>query len=477
MGECVTGGPFGHGCSHRWVGSPDCGARSRMRLAFVAGPVAFSGGPGRSDAAVRAPMTTTTDGDAHPQVFKQEEQAAFSLGEAFLNRLMSRGQAPGTMTWMAQPMIWRSLFECPPGDRQLRCQRLWLSLLPQVGHILFRFDSPAPIGLVAHRSHFGCILLPVVVKKSEHFVVVDIPQDAWKHYTYFTMADPSQYRTAPMTCIRRSKASLLTGKAKSFFPRVVLRLPRGNPETLLEAAARSGFEGLTIEYMWKLITLLKIERGSPKPTRELEICKLLLTHVFPAENEAFYRECLAHRRRRAVGEHVFNTKLEECRGCAPPSCLGVMVPGDFWRPGPSAGGVPVRRGPSAGGPPRLPGAWPRRQEIGPSGASSMTRRFDGDAHAQRRVSSRPSRPSSARTAMRRSLRKQRRRASRLRRQNRKPSRPSGQEAWLQAGMTTALCTTSTSASRAGTALWPTLVLTSRRSPAASLPSTTTMPGR
>ena len=248
-----------------------------------------------------------------PETFNAERGGPFSLGESFLQRLMESGPALGPSDYMAQTLIWNNFMHPPVEGRLYSCQRLWLSLLVEVAHVLFVPGRPEPLGLVAMRSRYGCVVLPVTVHKVGAFLWVELEDEAWSKWQHVRIFEPNQVQTLPMDAVPRSFAVRASGLPKSRFRNVVFRLPFRKPEPLLKDAGMEGFYSLSTPYMWKLIDTLGAAWEPPKPARELQVCMILLKHVFPAvpDGDAFFKDCLAMRRKRVGAEHPFNSKLDE----------------------------------------------------------------------------------------------------------------------------------------------------------------------
>ena len=153
------------------------------------------------------------------------------MGESFLQRLMESGPALGPSDYMAQTLIWNNFMHPPVEGRLYSCQRLWLSLLVEIAHVLFVPGRPEPLGLVAMRSRYGCVVMPVTVHK-----VRGVSMGGARGRCLVQVAARSHFRTEPSANIAHGRRAEVVCRS-CFWVAEVSISQRGLPTPLPKARA------------------------------------------------------------------------------------------------------------------------------------------------------------------------------------------------------------------------------------------------
>ena len=254
----------------------------------------------------------TSQGYSHPEVppglqapkslprkvFSPPQMEAFSLGKDALLELQSED------TWVSLSpqghsligLASKALVMCVGQPQKLKT--CFLSLLAQPGTVIWHADQPDRAMWVLKATAWGVLGWPIeacklkgALRKTMHFLTLSIDDKA--AVRTLVINSLTNWRVGIVSV--RSPLNLSQRKVND--PKlkgIVLEFEENIP-TLLEHAASRGFTGVTLVYLQKLFTSLKVAYTGAKPTTVKGVSLALMRHIFPNGSDDDFAKMLARR--------------------------------------------------------------------------------------------------------------------------------------------------------------------------------------
>ncbi|CAE7197498.1 unnamed protein product [Symbiodinium sp. CCMP2592] len=234
-----------------------------------------------------------------PKVFSPPQMEAFSLGKDALLELQCED------TWVSLSpqghsligLASKALVLCVGQPQKLKT--CFLSLLAQPGTVIWHADQPERVIWVLKATAWGVLGWPIQTCKFKG------PSRKMLHFVTLSIEDKAAVQTVLIHSLNnwrvgvvsvRSPLNLSQRKVKDQkLKGIVLEFPETMPATLLEHAASCGFRGVTLVYLQKLFTSLKVAYTGAKPTTVKGVSLALMKHIFPAGSDDDFAKMLARR--------------------------------------------------------------------------------------------------------------------------------------------------------------------------------------
>lgn len=222
---------------------------------------------------------------ASTAAFEPPEPCDFSLGEEVLQTFMDERSGMSAAAHMNVHMVWSTL--CAVSTDFSLLSKAWLSLLCRRGHIL-RNTRTAEVGLVLHATEYGVLLSKCKIRRiaqpvESHWVDAVGPTSeggAWVWHR--VVLDVSEWKSLPTRMIAPSEVSSLgLGAGSDGFVMFVRCERLGKTPSLLEAAARDSFRGMSVPYLLKMIEEFRIPYDGPKPKLEAAVLRIVVKWALP----------------------------------------------------------------------------------------------------------------------------------------------------------------------------------------------------
>jgi len=230
---------------------------------------------------LEARTLSSLDGDV-AALFDRPSEDKFSLGKEVLTHIMEKQLPQSSKSYLEIPLHWHLLqrFQDNIEDRELA----WFSLLAIRGYCAYN-KTTSERGIVVYNCVSGLLLLKPLLLKSGDTFYLKFPENAEgkivPSISYTVVTNPCEWTLRPVTpVLPRSKHGHL------FKERVtVLALLPAEKVEMLGANALTGFRGLTVPYMKKMVTHFQIKYEGAKPQREKELATLLVSWALPFKSE------------------------------------------------------------------------------------------------------------------------------------------------------------------------------------------------
>lgn len=175
----------------------------------------------------------------------------------------------------------------------------WLSLLQQPGTLTKK--RGAKRGLVVLKSSaWGFLGWQVFLKTVDGKIVLELGPPDKTLVKYNVVADPAEWQSLVVQCLPPSHGAWSVAKSSLGMEVACL----GKPQPLLTAAAESGFKGMTVVYLRKLLKHLQVEQAGRKPATEVQLVEALTRHVLPSSSEGDLDTYLQRRDAAEEGEEL-----------------------------------------------------------------------------------------------------------------------------------------------------------------------------
>ena len=197
---------------------------------------------------------------------------------------MQANPALGVQAFFNSTAATAALLSVGPCEERLRC--LFLSLLVQPGTLLFkRGADKSDIGYVLSVSEFAALVWRVSphIADGKRFITFETPPNkpVWEYWAITSLAD----WVCQATDVMLPSVGALDGGDTS--GSIGVGVPSDAQHSILRYSAEHGFKGMTITFLKRLVVSLDIvpNEGETNPTREFELVKMLIQHVFPDVDE------------------------------------------------------------------------------------------------------------------------------------------------------------------------------------------------
>ena len=207
---------------------------------------------------------------------------------------MQANPALGVQAFFNSTAATAALLSVGPCEERLRC--LFLSLLVQPGTLLFkRGADKSDIGYVLSVSEFAALVWRVSphIADGKRFITFETPPNkpVWEYWAITSLAD----WVCQATDVMLPSVGALDGGDTS--GSIGVGVPSDAQHSILRYSAEHGFKGMTITFLKRLVVSLDIvpNEGETNPTREFELVKVLIQHVFPDVDEETIAMYMARR--------------------------------------------------------------------------------------------------------------------------------------------------------------------------------------
>lgn len=233
------------------------------------------------------PLPPVRSGSKAPEVpaeiFKSSCNEDFSLGDAFMEALMSDSDVTvSSAKYMQASCLWSAILQMRPYFQRL--SRVWMSLLARPGDYIMKraADGIVQCGLVVASTQFGAVVLrvelrPISASLSEICIAT---QGNELIYDQFCIWDPEEWEVFQV--IPKPPAwAAAHGLSGDFSRGIFFTVNSAAPSKLLIASAYRGFQSLTVAQLGDMVTTFAISYAGRRPTLEAEVASLVIRHFLP----------------------------------------------------------------------------------------------------------------------------------------------------------------------------------------------------
>lgn len=248
------------------------------------------------------------------EAFEMPQPDQFSLGSDSLEVFLRDTNAMTSTAFLSSHMAWSCILASEHDLNKLSTG--WLSLLARRGHIIFNPGS-GQVGLVLHATCHGVLLWRCRVRQAaksiaEHWVDLHPTlKPGESTIEHVLISKVSDWKTLPTVVLPPCEvARLELSGSVGGEHQILVRCDRSSRAvSLVEAAAKEGFRGLTIQYMDKMISEFSVQFEGPKPRLERDLAMLLVQWALPGRTAEQYEEMISARGSQRAKE--FTTVLNE----------------------------------------------------------------------------------------------------------------------------------------------------------------------